>query len=301
MAYATPEMRKLADDWENAIQSAVCSGIVGDSRHNYGYHRAANEVPSSDYSRQLPGDRNNIDWDAADALDMSHSPGDMKLITGRFYQSWKSQTDLRLNYVREVIGTLDGRNVIYMDTQSGEQGTADSSHLWHIHVGGLRCNAHNKHAMDAVLSIVVGESWSDYCAKHSDDPITHGAQPSPAPAPAPAPSGHPAPGPAVAFPLPSGYYFGPRSGPRESISCELGERFNGRYAREWLQMWANQLSRRGWSVGKGKQYLHYYGNDGYYGNEYEELARAFQQDQHIEVDGLIGAQTWWAAYHNPVS
>lgn len=123
----------------------------------------------------------------------------------------------------------------------------------------------------------------------------------PGPAPAPVPAGRPAPGPAVAFPLPAGWYFGPKEGPRESISCQYGETFGGRIARSWLQEWANQLSRRGWSVGKGRQYLSQYGNDGYYGSEYRELALAFQANQGLTRDGLIGSQTWWAAYHNPVS
>jgi hypothetical protein len=33
-AYATSEMKKLANDWEDAIPSAVFSGIVGDAAHS---------------------------------------------------------------------------------------------------------------------------------------------------------------------------------------------------------------------------------------------------------------------------
>lgn len=132
-----------------------------------------------------------------------------------------------------------------------------------------------------------------------DDSVSPAPAPTPPPAPSPAPS--PAPGPGYGFPLPQGYYFGPKEGPTESISGLYGERYSGRTAREWLQEWANQLSRRGWSVGKGRQWLGQYGNDGYYGSEYDALARAFQSNQHLTVDGLIGSQTWWASYHNPVN
>jgi hypothetical protein len=160
-AYATDEMLWLAAEWEKAIPSAVFSGIVGDAAHSWGYHRAAIEIGKSDYSRQLPGDRDEdgIDMYAADAIDMSMSTADMKLVTRRIYDSWRDPKDRRLNYWRECIGTLDGVNVTYMDTQTGSQGTADDSHLWHVHAGGLRINAHNLDAMKALLSIVTGEPY----------------------------------------------------------------------------------------------------------------------------------------------
>lgn len=162
-AYATKEMLWLAAEWEKAIPSAVFSGIVGDSAHTWGYHRAAIEVSRSDYSRQLPGDRDEdgIDMYAADAIDMSMSTADMRLVTRRIYDSWRDPNDQRLNYWRECIGTLDGVNVMYMDTQTGSPGTADDSHLWHVHAGGLRINAHNLDAMRALLSIVKGEPHVD--------------------------------------------------------------------------------------------------------------------------------------------
>jgi hypothetical protein len=186
MAYATQTLRNAAADFENRIASAVCSGIVGDSQHGYGYHRSFNEVAGSgDYSTQLPGDRNGIDPDAADAVDMSMNPQDMIAVTGRFYRSWKDPNDPRLNSFREIIGTLDGRTVIYMDTQSGDQGSSDDSHLWHVHSGGMRCYVNNGHVWQAWVSIAVGESWADYCRNHPDDPIVHGAQPTPTPEPDP--------------------------------------------------------------------------------------------------------------------
>jgi hypothetical protein len=119
--------------------------------------------------------------------------------------------------------------------------------------------------------------------------------------PPPPPSTHPAPGPAVAFPLPSGYYFGPKDGGDSSVSGYFNRSFNGRTDRQWLQEWANQVSRRGWSVGQYKTYLTHYGNDGYYGAEYRTLIEAFQRDQNLSVDCQLGYDTWTAAYRNPVS
>jgi Putative peptidoglycan binding domain len=117
----------------------------------------------------------------------------------------------------------------------------------------------------------------------------------------PPPATHPAPGPAVAFPLPRGYYFGPKDGGDSSVSGYFNRTFNGKTDRQWLQEWTDQLVRRGWSVGQYKTYLTHYGNDGYYGAEYRTLIEAFQRDQNLSVDGQLGYDTWTAAYHNPVS
>jgi hypothetical protein len=123
---------------------------------------------------------------------------------------------------------------------------------------------------------------------------------SPTPTPKP-PTGRPAPGTPVAFPLPAGWYFGPASGPDYSVSGKHERYFKGRTDRAWIQEWTNQLARRGWSIGKGSRWLHNYGNDGIYGSEYAALIEAFQADQGLGRDGLLGVNTWDAAYRNPIS
>lgn len=109
------------------------------------------------------------------------------------------------------------------------------------------------------------------------------------------------PGPKHPFPLPEGHYFGPKSGPNESVSGYYGRVFKGRTDREWLKEFGAQLARRGWSVGKGKTYLRQHGNDGLFGDEYEMLVRAFQRSQGLAVDGRIGPATWTEAFHRPVT
>lgn len=120
------------------------------------------------------------------------------------------------------------------------------------------------------------------------------------PAPKP-PATRPAPGPAVPYPLPAGYFFGPPDGGDRSVSGHYGRRFKGRLDRDWIKEWTNQLSRRGWSIGKGRRWLPRYGNDGRYGDEYRALIKAFQADQGLKVDGLLGPKTWNAAYRNPIT
>jgi peptidoglycan hydrolase-like protein with peptidoglycan-binding domain len=111
----------------------------------------------------------------------------------------------------------------------------------------------------------------------------------------------PAPGIPLAFPLPNGYFFGPKDGPANSVSGYYGRGFNGLHDFEWFQEWALQLIRRGWSIGVGKKYLNQYGNNGKYGAEYKALIEAFQHDQHLTVDGELGVMTWNAAYQNPIT
>ncbi|MFI7430745.1 N-acetylmuramoyl-L-alanine amidase [Micromonospora sp. NPDC049836] len=136
-----------------------------------------------------------------------------------------------------------------------------------------------------------------YAWLHARLPVVGGSTPAPSKPPA---GSKPAPGTPIAFPLPAGWYFGPASGPAYSVSGAHERYFRSHTDRYWLQQWATQLGRRGWSIGKGKTWLGDTGNDGIYGPEYRALAIAFQADQHLTQDGLIGKNTWDAAYHNPV-
>lgn len=120
------------------------------------------------------------------------------------------------------------------------------------------------------------------------------------PKPAPKRTGK-VPGPGHVFPLPSGYYFGPKGGGNRSVSGFYNRKFRGKTDRYWLQEFGRQLARRGWSVGKGKTWLKRAGNDGKYGGEYAALIRRFQQDQGLRADSLLGEKTWDAAFKNPVT
>lgn len=87
------------------------------------------------------------------------------------------------------------------------------------------------------------------------------------------------------FPLPGGYYYGPLSGPDESISGRYPTDTNEQ--RAGLKRWQRRLADLGWSIDP----------DGYYGPETEHVAREFQEDKDLEVDGLIGPETWNAAWN----
>lgn len=81
------------------------------------------------------------------------------------------------------------------------------------------------------------------------------------------------------FPLKEGWYFGPRSGPRYSVS--------GYYShRKDLKRVQRRLKRRGWSIKV----------DGFYGPQTARVVRAFQEEKGLVVDGLIGKVTWTKAW-----
>lgn len=136
------------------------SGIVGDSAHTYGYHRARSKLPASDYSVKLAADRSG-DASAASAIDISLSPSMMRIVTKRFMDVAKDKTDPRRKYFREFFGTLDGRTVTGWDTASDSATTSDSSHLWHVHVSVHRKYATSRMAAEALLTIFTGQEGGD--------------------------------------------------------------------------------------------------------------------------------------------
>lgn len=104
------------------------------------------------------------------------------------------------------------------------------------------------------------------------------------PGPAPSPKPNPGTSKAPKFPLPKGWYFGPKSGPASSVS--------GYYShREDLRRWQQRMRNRGWVISV----------DGLYGDQTKGVALAFQREKNLGVDGLIGAQTWKAAWEAPVT
>lgn len=281
MGIAAPVIVSEMDDWM-AIGGGN-SGIVGDARHSYGFHLAANEIGPDDYSRQRDPNGSGgpyVNWSYSCAGDFSHR-GDERLRAMH----------------RNVLARLMRGELPMVCEFIGKPWADQPVYYWARWNGIGTLQRYTGQGHDTWSHI----SWYRSKADQRAYPWVSSPTPTPAPAPRPTPAPTPAPGPGYAFPLPQGYYFGPHDGPYNSISGWYGERYSGRLASEWLQEWANQLARRGWSVGKGRQWLGVYGNDGKYGSEYDALARKFQSNQNLTVDGEIGPQTWWAAYHNPVS
>lgn len=90
-----------------------------------------------------------------------------------------------------------------------------------------------------------------------------------------------------AFPLPPGYYFGPKRGPARSVSGYYPRRFKGRTCRNLLRIWQRQAAKIGAYTGRV---------DGLYGPLTAQAALTIQAAAGIAQDKLIGAATWPAAW-----
>ena len=100
------------------------------------------------------------------------------------------------------------------------------------------------------------------------------------------------------FPLPAGFYYGPASGPKQSVSgrsrntavpADVVES-GGRWYSKGLKQWQAQMQSRGWSIKP----------DGRYGDQTEKVTRQFQRNKGLTQDGKIGPSTWTRAYTEPV-
>lgn len=214
-----------------------------------------------------------------DALDVMPKNGDMHDLANlaRALISMKDANVSQAAFIKYINWTEE-TGYCYHESWEPNRTTRSSSDKGHIHLS-IRSDFENS---------PIAAGWNPF----------DGATPVVNPAP---PAARPAPTPTYEFPLPRGYYFGYASGPSQSVSGNYGRYFNGRPDHDWLKLFGEQLLKRGWSIGVGKQYLSHYGNDGHYGDEYNKLAKAFQGNQNLGVDGEIGHDTWTAAFHNPVS
>jgi hypothetical protein len=87
------------------------------------------------------------------------------------------------------------------------------------------------------------------------------------------------------FPYPSGHYLGQTS---SSDRCHSGA---DPADRPNVETWQARMWDRGWSMGV----------DGYYGDESERVCRSFQAEKGLDVDGLVGPDTWAASWTAPVT
>ena len=104
------------------------------------------------------------------------------------------------------------------------------------------------------------------------------------PASAPVPAPRPAAPSAPAFPLPAGSYFGPKSGPAQSVSGYFSHNAD-------LKAWQQQMKNRGNVITV----------DGLYGDQTANLAYNFQGQCGLTRDKLIGPATWAAAWTAPIT
>lgn len=145
MTYSPPTLRALAAFW--VAQGGVNLGVVGDTRHRNGgtsYHLGRAALTLDAYSRRTPRDVAGLS-EAASAIDLGQLNGSLPKL--RAFSLWlvgqaRSAAPGTAD-IREIIYSLDGRQVLRWDRERGvasppRSGEANTSHLTHTHVSWYR-------------------------------------------------------------------------------------------------------------------------------------------------------------------
>lgn len=104
--------------------------------------------------------------DKARAIDYTMSDSEMRKRTGYLRASALAPNDDRLTAVREFYGTITGNTVygLIKDNDNGpwRSSSADSSHLWHIHISIFTAYCDDWEKLEPVLSVLSGESYAEW-------------------------------------------------------------------------------------------------------------------------------------------
>lgn len=162
---APAELRKFAADWESkcGLKSAVMSGIVGDLSHQArgGYHISREDNPKGNYSVVRPDDKSGPS-DVAAAVDMTLNAADMKVCTARLLAAYSNVKDPRRKYVNAFNGWMGSGTARRWDVYARSVAVASADHRWHVHLEIRRKYVKSPVALNAVLSILRGDSVAAY-------------------------------------------------------------------------------------------------------------------------------------------
>ncbi|OJF12782.1 hypothetical protein BG844_18820 [Couchioplanes caeruleus subsp. caeruleus] len=166
-------MKKLEPD-------SKLGGILADKP---GYHNTRNRLRAQglrwDYSIRLPRDRKGP-GDAAAAIDWTFPDAQAGRFTTiaryskRLLDAGRVR-DPRTYAMREFYGNVDAdHDVEGWDFVRDKAATSDDSHLWHIHISVRRAYVNDREAIDAIVSILGGESLGDWQRRwgHGPRPVT---------------------------------------------------------------------------------------------------------------------------------
>jgi hypothetical protein len=140
-----------------------------------GYHNSRDHLPADDYSvRQFSVDRTGpkdegagIDITFPDAQGGNYAT--IAKYSKRLMAAGKAR-DPRTVYMREFFGNTDSdRDVEGYDFSKERPSSSDKSHLWHIHISIHRAYINSTTAMEAILSILLGETVAQWNARHNVD------------------------------------------------------------------------------------------------------------------------------------
>lgn len=149
-------------------------GIRGDNDHLRGYHRSRRWIQTSVYCTnrtysvsRTPGDQSGGDSNWACAMDLGGiAQADLHGVCRRLDAAVRAG---RLEKITEWYGSFgDDDRVDGYDNISNRLATADSSHLWHLHMSFDRGRANEDHS--DVAAVLIGDDQMNVLVKAVDDP-----------------------------------------------------------------------------------------------------------------------------------
>ena len=161
-----PEFKKIEP-------SARLGGILA---RKPGYHNSRDHLPNTDYSvaqfsidRQGPADEGSaIDITFPDAQAGNYAT--IKKYSNRLYAVRNEDEQYRTKYIREFFGQIDSDSGVEgWDFTKNRAASADSSHLWHIHLSVHRGYIESTLAAKAILSILKGQSLASWIQETNRD------------------------------------------------------------------------------------------------------------------------------------
>jgi hypothetical protein len=144
MSSAPPGILKLNAYRARTLGRQYNLGIVGDANHKAGYHLGPDRTPPGDYSEKLARDRGGAShypyYAAADDSGMDW-PRSREWLANLVLDCRAGKDHTR--DIREIIGSLDGRNALYWDSQAGFRAVdyKGSGHVTHTHISFFRDSA----------------------------------------------------------------------------------------------------------------------------------------------------------------
>jgi len=169
----TAEMWRFWEEFKKIEPTVRLGGIYANKP---GYHNARNNLPASDYSKQLANDKLGP-GQYGSAIDLTFpsaqagNPAIIAKYSSRLLKSGKDLNDDRGNYLREFYGQADSDSQVEgWDFQYVRPASSDSSHLWHIHLSFMRRYNNDRKAHDAILSILRGETYAHWKASQTAPP-----------------------------------------------------------------------------------------------------------------------------------
>jgi hypothetical protein len=267
---ANPNPERITDAtwalWKGLQELEPDTELGGIYAAKSGYHNTRSANKAADYSvretpdRVGPADKASaIDWTFPEA--QSGNCGRIARYSSRLLASGRDAHDPRLDSLREFYGNADlDREVDGWDFRHDKAVSSDRSHLWHIHISITRGRVADPAMTRAVLSVLKGESVTQWLAAESGE-----LQP---------PEPPPLPRPWESFPVWPGVYL--RMGMNNAT----------------VTLWQRLLKARGWTIRVD--------GDFGAGTDRITRAFQLQKVGPNGGDGIVGPATWNAARTLPL-